>query len=226
VVVLTAGVVGFRIYAFVQGFTHGTATCLPTDFPRYPGAIYASQIYELNGAYPGNTCNVVLDSNDDVATVTAFYQSTLNAGAWQVTSTGEQADKVTFQRANSDAPFGTVQVAVGNTRTEITIDLFDSTCLPLNFPKYPGAKFGGQNEGVGAANTRSGCHVVYVSNDRVSTVTAFYGSALNTGRWQVTSRTAGQVGWRLTNGKRTDASGKVTVVVSGERTEITVDAFP
>ena len=102
VIVLTAVVVGFRIYAFVQGFMHGTATCLPSDFPRYPGAMYASQTYDLNGAYPGNACHVVLDSNDDVATVTAFYQSKLNAGAWQVTSSGNQADRVTFQPAKSE----------------------------------------------------------------------------------------------------------------------------
>jgi hypothetical protein len=40
------------------------------------------------------------------------------------------------------------------------------------------------------------------------------------------SRTASQVGFRLTNGKRTIASGTVTIAVSGERTEIKVDAYP
>ena len=221
VVVLTVGGVGYGIYSFVQGVKNGSNTCLPSDFPRYPGAVYARFSFDLNGVYPGNTCHAVFESTDDVASVTAFYQSKLNTGDWQVTSNGDPANQVTFQPAKSAAPFGTVQVAVSNTHTEITIDLFTSTCLPLGFPTYPGAKFGGQSAEVGA--TRA-CHVVFVSNKSVAAVTAFYQRALNTGNWQVTSSTAGQVGFRLRNGKRTVASGTVTVAVSGERTEIKVDA--
>ena len=222
VVVLTAVGVGYGIYSFVQGVKHVSTTCLPSDFPKYPGAVYAGFTYELNGAYPGNTCHVVLESNDHVAAVTAFYQSKLNTGAWQVTSSGTQAEKIIFQPAKSDAPFGAVQVVVSNTHTEITIDLFTSTCLPLNLPRYPGAKFGGMTKEVG---TRNACHVVFVTNDRVAAVTAFYKRELNAGNWQVTSNAAGQVAFRLRNGKRTMASGTVTIAVSGERTEIKVDAY-
>jgi len=222
VFVLIAAGVGYGIYSFVQGVEHGSHTCLPSDFPKYPGALYAGFTYELNGAYPGNTCHVVLQSSDDVATVTAFYQSRLNTGAWQVTPSADQAGRVTFQPATSTAPFGTVQVALGNTRTEITIDLFTSTCLPLNFPMYPGARFGGQSTGVGATRF---CHVVFVSNDSVAVVTALYERELNTGNWQVTSRAAGQVGFRLRSGKRTVASGTVAIAVIGERTEIRIDAY-
>jgi hypothetical protein len=226
VVVLTAVGAGYGIYSFVQGVKHGSNTCLPSDFPRYPGATYARFTFDLNGAYPGNTCQAVFESNDDVATVTAFYQSKLNTGAWQVTLISNQADSVTFQPAKSAAPFGTVQVAVRNTHTEITIDLFTSTCLPLNFPMYTGAKFGGQNEGTDGTSTRNGCHVVFVTNDSVAAVTAFYRRELNSGNWQVTSSAAGQVGFRLRNGKATIASGTVAIAVSGERTEIKVDAYP
>lgn len=66
------------------------------------------------------------------------------------------------------------------------------------------------------------CHVVFVSKASVAAVTAFYEKALSSGRWQVKSSSAGQIGFRLSNGKRTDASGTVTVVTSGERTEIRV----
>jgi hypothetical protein len=224
VIVLTAVGVGYGIYSLVQGVKHGSVTCLPSDFPRYPGATYAGFTFELNGVYPGNTCHAVFDSNDDVATVAAFYQSKLNTGAWQVTSIGNQPDRVTFLPTKSAVPFGTVQVAVRNTYTEITIDLFTSTCLPLNFPIYPGAKFGGQNVEVGGG--RKACHVVFVSNDSVAAVTAFYERELNTRNWQVTSSAAGQVSFRLRNGKITIASGTVAIAVSGERTEIKVDAYP
>jgi hypothetical protein len=221
VVVLTAAGVAYGIYSFVQGVEHGSRTCLPSDFPTYPGAVYAEFTYDLNGAYPGNTCHVVLQSSDDVAAVAAFYQSKLNTGAWRVTPSGNQAGTLTFQPTGSTVPFGTVQVTFGNTRTEITIDLFTSTCLPLRFPRYPGSKFGGQSTGVDVTKF---CHVVFVSDDSIAAVTTWYENELHTGSWQVTSRAAGQVGFRLRNGKRTLASGTVTLVVSGERTEIKVDA--
>jgi hypothetical protein len=222
VIVLTAVGVGYGIYSLVQGVKNGSVTCLPSDFPRYPGATYARFSFDLNGAYPGNTCHAVFESNDDVATVTAFYKSKLNTGAWQVTI-GDQADMVTFQPAKNTAPFGTLQVATTNTHTEITIDLFTSTCLPLNFPIYSGAKFGGQNVVVGEGS--SACHVVFVSNGSVAAVTAFYKRELNTGNWQVTSNAADQVKFRLRNGKATIAYGTVAIAVSGERTEINVDVY-
>ncbi len=224
VVVLTVGGAGYGIYSFVQGVKNGSNTCLPSDFPRYPGAVYARFSFDVNGVYPGNTCHAVFESNDDVASVTAFYQSKLNTGAWQVTSLGIPADTVTFQPAKSAAPFGTVHVAVSNAQTEITIDLFTSTCLPLNFPMYPGAKFGGQSVDVGGGS--NACHVVFVSNDSVAAITAFYQRELNTGNWQVTSSAPGQVGFRLKNGKMTVRSGTVGFAVGGDRTEIRVDVYP
>jgi hypothetical protein len=235
VVVLAAVGVGYGIYSVVQGFKNGSLTCLPSNFPRYPGAVYAGFSYDLNGAYPGNTCHSVFESNDDVAAVTAFYQSKLNTGAWQVTSSDNQAGSVIFQPAKSAAPFGAVQVAVSNTHqpgfsnahTEITIDLYTSTCLPLGFPLYPTAKFGGQN--IDRTATTRVCHIVFVSSDSVPTVTAFYKRELNTGNWQVTSSGPGQVSWRLwrlgTRFKKiTVVSGTVAIAVSGERTEIRVDS--
>jgi hypothetical protein len=142
----------------------------------------------------------------------------------RVTPLIDQGDTVTFQPAGGGAPFGTVQVAPKDTHAEITIDLFTSTCLPLDFPKYPGAQFGGQNMEVGAGSRT--CHIAFLTNDSIAAVTAFYDRALNTGSWQVTTSTPGQVGWRLRNGKATVASGTVAIAVSGERTEIKVDASP
>ncbi|HEV2218079.1 MAG TPA: hypothetical protein VGV88_10960 [Candidatus Dormibacteraeota bacterium] len=223
VLVLTAAGVGYGIYSFVQGVEHGSNTCLPSDFPRYPGAVNGGFSFELNGSYPGTTCHVTLESSDDVASVTAFYQSKLNAGNWQVTSSDEQADLLTFQRARRDAPFGKVQVAAKDSGAEITVDVYTNTCLPLGFPKYPGARFGGQSAEVGA--TRA-CHVVFVSNDSVAAVTGFYEKALNTGEWQVTSSTGGEISFRLRNGQRTVASGTVTIGLSSDRTEIKVDSSP
>ena len=159
VLVLTVVGIGYVVHSLANGFRYGSFTCLPSDFPRYPGATFAGQLYQIGGTHPGNTCHIVFESNDDVETVTAFYQSKLNSGDW-VTSSGNPAGQVSFQVAKNAQPFGTVNVAVSTMHTEITIDLFTSTCLPRNFPMYPGAKFGGQNYDV---NAYAKCHIVFES---------------------------------------------------------------
>lgn len=226
VVVLTVAGVGYGIYSFVQSVKNGSASCLPSDFPRYPGATFGGVSFELNGTYPGNTCHATFESNDGVPTVTAYYQSALNTGAWQVTPIGNPADSVTFQSSRSRTPFGTVQVAVAETHTEITIVVYSSTCLPLTFPMYPGARFGGQNAGPGATSAGTGCHLVLVTNDSVAAVTAFYRAELTHGSWQVTSSAAGQVGFRLKNGDATIRTGTVASAVIDDRTEINIDVYP
>jgi hypothetical protein len=220
-VLATVGV-GYWAHSLVDGFRSGSRTCLPSDFPRYPGAVQREWTFELNGTYPGNTCHTVFESSDDVETVTAFYDSKLNSGNSRVTTSGKPAGQISFQLAKEAWPFGTVNVAVGKTRTEITIDLFTSTCLPLGFPMYPGAGFGGQSTQVNGART---CHVVLESNDYVATVTAFYQRNLNSGAWQITWSAASEIHFRLTNGKRTIASGTLNIAVSRERTEVTIDVL-
>ena len=217
--------IGYVVHSLANGFRYGSYTCLPSDFPRYPGATFAGQLYQIGGTHPGHTCHIVFESNDDVETVTAFYQSKLNTGDW-VTSSGNPAGQVSFQLAKNTQPFGTIHVAASTTHTEITIDVFSSTCLLRNFPLYPGAKFAGQNYQLNGSQT---CHVVFETNDDVATVNAFYEKKLNTGNWEVTSRTAGQVGFVHKTGNkkgiRFDAVGTVNIAVSGEHTDIKIDAF-
>jgi hypothetical protein len=214
--------VGYGAYSFVHGFLSGSQTCLPSNFPRYPGAVPEAWSFDLNGTYPGNTCHMAFQSNDDVEAVTAFYESKLNSGDWRVTRSGIPAGQINFQPAREAQPFGTVNVTVGKTRTEIAIDLFTSTCLPLGFPMYPGAGFGGQSSQVNGARE---CHIVFESNDSVATVTRFYQSNLNSGNWQVTSSASSEIHFRLTNGKRTIASGTMNFAVNRERTEVTIDVL-
>jgi hypothetical protein len=221
VLVLAAVGVGYGAYSYVHGLLT-TRTCLPSNFPRYPGAVPGAWSFELNGAYPGNTCHMAFESNDDVEAVTAFYESNLNSGDWRVTTSGIPAGQISFQPAKEARPFGTVNVAVGKTRTEIAIDLFTSTCLPLGFPMYPGAGFGGQSSQVNGA---PGCHIVFESNDAVATVTSFYQKKLNSGHWQVTSSAGSKIQFRLRNGNRTTASGTLNIAVSRERTEVTIDVL-
>ena len=138
VLVLAGAGAGFGIYSFVQGIKNSSTTCLPSDFPKYPGSTTADENFGLYDVYPGFTCHMVLESNDDPGTVTTFYESKLSTGSWQVTLTDDPAGTIVFQPARNASPFGTVQVALASTHTEITIDTYTSTCLLIGFRITPG----------------------------------------------------------------------------------------
>lgn len=221
--VLAAAGVGYGAYSLIHGFLSGSSQCLPSDFPRYPGAVEAGWSFDLNGTYPGNTCHADFESSDDVAAVTTFYESSLNSGSWRVITSGKPAGQINFQPATQTRPFGTVSISPGQTRTDIAIDLFTSTCLPLGFPTYPGLGFAGQSSQLNGSVRE--CHVVFESSGDAAAVTAFYQTNLNSGNWQVTSSAGDQIQFRLKSGKRTVVHGTLDVAVSHERTEITIDVL-
>ena len=222
VLVLGGAGAGFGIYSFIQGVKNYSTTCLPSGFPKYPGSTPADENFGLNDVYPGFTCHMVLESNDDVDAVTTFYTNNLNTGSWQVTLTGDPPGTIVFQPARSASPFGTVQVAAAPTHTEITIDTYTSTCLLAGFPHYPGARFGGQSFDVTGGDTGRSCHVKFLSNDSVNAVTSFYKAQLSTGNWRVWSIAGDQIEFRLLRGYRIIAGGTVTIAPGDDRTEINV----
>lgn len=222
VLVLAGAGAGFGIYSFVQGIKNSSTTCLPSDFPKYPGSTTADENFGLYDVYPGFTCHMVLESNDDPGTVTTFYESKLSTGSWQVTLTDDPAGTIVFQPARNASPFGTVQVALASTHTEITIDTYTSTCLLIGFPHYPGAKFGGQSFDATGGDTGRRCHVSFLSNDSVNAVVSFYKAKLNTGSWRVWSTTNDQIEFRLYRGFKIVAGGTVTITPGDGRTKINV----
>lgn len=224
VVLLLAGAgAGYAIYSIVQGIKSGSASCLPSDFPKYPGSTYADESFGLNDGYPGFSCRVVLESNDDINAVTGFYLSKLSSGSWQVTLSGNPPGTIDFQPAKNATPFGTVQVATASTHTEITIETFSSTCLLQGFPHYPGAKFGGQNYVATGDDHGRRCHITYLSKDSVRAVTSFYKAKLNTGNFRVWSISGDQIEFRLLRGGyKPIAGGTVTIASFDDRTQITI----
>ena len=220
--------IGYPAYSFVNRFFTGSHTCLPANFPLYPGATSSDCDVGLNGFYTGFTCSVTFQSNDDVATVVAFYQSKLDTGDWWVTASDEQAGSVTFQFVRAAQPFGTVNVTLGKTGTEIAIELLSETCLPYEFPRYPGSGFAGQSYDV---NGSGDCKVALVSNDSAAAVTRFYQHYLNTlgygtFGWEITSSAGGEIQFRHRNGKRYDAGGTLTIAASGGQTLVNIDTRP
>jgi hypothetical protein len=117
---------GFGIYSFVNSFSKGSFACLPSDFPSYPGATVTSfNTHFGTGVAPGDSksCLMVLQSNDDAATVTAFYNDNLNTGDWHVTAFISSYGQIQFHRVSRPATVGLVQLLGKGKQTEIRIQL-------------------------------------------------------------------------------------------------------
>ena len=129
-VVLVLGAVGagFGIYSLVTRFQSGAFSCLPPDFPNYPGASVVSENTRVGtgpvapaGDY--TRCNMVLDSNDDVATVTTFYQAHLNNGDWTIVSVDPSNGVIKFERKSRTQTVGYVTLVGRGQHSEIQIQL-------------------------------------------------------------------------------------------------------
>ena len=117
---------GFGVYSLVNSFSRGGFACLPSDFPSYPGTSVAGQTNYVGAAVaPGDSrsCRMILESADDVATVTAFYNDNLSTGDWQVTAFISSAGQIQFHRVSRPATVGLVQLFGKGQQTEIRIQL-------------------------------------------------------------------------------------------------------
>jgi hypothetical protein len=127
-VLLVLGAVGagFGVYSLVTRFQHGGFSCLPSDFPTYPGASAVNENAQIGNEFsPGdnNRCNMAFDSNDDVATVTTFYQAQLNSGDWTIVSTDSVNGVINFQLKSRPETVGTVTLLGRGQHSEIGIQL-------------------------------------------------------------------------------------------------------
>lgn len=124
-------VVGGGIWAissFVNAVQNGSLSCMPSDFPRYPGATVTRDFrYVGTGVAPGDTreCQETLSSNDDVATVTDFYTSKLESGDWQITGNDKTSGQIRFVRKSKTQQVGMIQLLGRGEHTVIEIR-FDS----------------------------------------------------------------------------------------------------
>jgi hypothetical protein len=124
VLAVVGGAVG--ITSLVNSFQHGGFSCLPSDFPSYPGATVTNVNSSFGtGVAPGDSksCRVTLASNDDVAAVTAFYEQKLGSGDWKVTAFVSSTGEVRFQRVSRPATVGIVDLLGRGQQTEIQINL-------------------------------------------------------------------------------------------------------
>jgi hypothetical protein len=127
-VLLVLGLAGAGVgaYNLFSSFQHGGFTCLPSDFPGYPGATVASeQTYVGTNVQPGDSksCRMILHSNDDSATVTAFYNEKLGSGDWKVTAYIASVGQIQFHRVSRPQTWGAINLYGRGQHTEIHIQL-------------------------------------------------------------------------------------------------------
>jgi hypothetical protein len=124
VIGLVGGAVG--VYSLANSFQRGAFSCLPKDFPAYPGvSVTSEQTYVGSNVAPGDSrrCQMTLQSNDDVATVTAFYAEKLDSGDWKVTAFIREGGQIQFHRVSRQATFGLLDLLGRGEHTEIRIQL-------------------------------------------------------------------------------------------------------
>lgn len=125
---LVIGVIGagFGVYSLVTRFQHGAFSCLPSDFPSYPGATVGNENTAFGNEFaPGDNtrCNMVLNSNDGAAAVTSFYQTQLNSGDWTLVSSDASTGVIAFQLKSRPQTVGTVTVLGRGQHSQIDIQL-------------------------------------------------------------------------------------------------------
>ncbi|MHB8613372.1 MAG: hypothetical protein ACYDAL_13230 [Candidatus Dormibacteraceae bacterium] len=128
--VLVAGIaIVFGVVGAVKKFqTNGinAFSCLPADFPKYPGTTISREYtYFGTNVAPGNSksCQMTLESSDDVATVTKFYMGQLDASDWTITASDQASGEIRFRRKSRPATVGTIDLLGRGQHSEIQIRL-------------------------------------------------------------------------------------------------------
>lgn len=104
--VIWAGMTAYAGYRFFRPFHVGLSSCLPPDFPRYPGAALASVV--ISDSF--GDCTVQFRTHDSAAAVLDFFESNLAQGDWILTFSDNQRMQVHFRRVSDPKVVGLLQV--------------------------------------------------------------------------------------------------------------------
>ncbi len=112
--------------SLVNRVQQGGFTCLPSDFPKYPGATVTREYtYVGTNVAPGDSreCQETLQSNDDSTAVTDFYSSNLESGDWNITANDRTIGEIKFRRASRPQTVGVVALLARGQHTVIEVKL-------------------------------------------------------------------------------------------------------
>ena len=122
VAVLTLVWMGMVVYVggrFLSVFHVGVTSCLPDDFPKYPGATVSSIV--ISDSF-GN-CTVQFRTRDSSTAVTTFFETNLDQGDWvRVT---DAAGRIEFSRQSDPNVSGYVQVIGLPGQTQFQVQIRD-----------------------------------------------------------------------------------------------------
>jgi hypothetical protein len=119
--------IGFAVYGAVkslQGHGMNAFTCLPPDFPAYPGTFISGESTHFGtNVAPGDSvsCQVTFQSNDNISTVTSFYVRQLDTGDWTIASSDPATGEIRIRRKSRPATVGTVNLIGRGQHSEIQI---------------------------------------------------------------------------------------------------------
>jgi len=77
------GRAGYGVYSLADRFQGGAFSCLPADFPSYRGTHVVTEGTRMGPGLPARTtheCRMILETNDDVTVVGAYFNTHLNSG--------------------------------------------------------------------------------------------------------------------------------------------------
>jgi hypothetical protein len=119
---------GYGAYTLVNRFQSGAFSCLPSDFPAYPGATVLGENTSYHGpSVPaGDTkeCFMTLVSTDAAPVVSAYYEGQLDTGGWVTDSTDPIKGTIHFHRRSRPNTEGTVEPHQLGQQTEILVVLY------------------------------------------------------------------------------------------------------
>jgi len=120
VVLVGLGIFGSAVAGVVllDRFQHGSFSCLPADFPHYPGTTVSGE------STSGRECGMTYDSKYSVTLVGPWYQTNLDNGDWKVDSVDYTHGTIAFHRVSRHQTSGTVSFTrLGDgTRIRVVLD--------------------------------------------------------------------------------------------------------
>lgn len=119
--VLVIGLAVLGTVFFTRNFEAGKYSCLPSDFPVYPGASYQG-VHNVVGT-GGSVCSVTVDTAATASQAQDYYQTRLAAGNWKVTGYDASQGVMSFDRPDSARVHGTIAFLSHGTRTQLNIEL-------------------------------------------------------------------------------------------------------
>lgn len=132
---LIAVAAGYGVYSLANRFQGGAFSCLPADFPSYPGTRVITESTSMGPSLPPGTtheCRMILETNDDVTVVGPYFNRHLNSGDWKLISTrytgGTSTSQplmsmIKFHRTSQPQTTGSIEFSQPRRQTEILIVL-------------------------------------------------------------------------------------------------------